>query len=109
MVSWFQNLFDARRKNRGVAEGVQRRAPHSSLGYRTLKEFAAALAAGFHTAERGQGTQTPSLTPRAPPSRLKPEMEHTRVVIFLRERKLGAGHSLASTFPRQVPKGDSNG
>jgi hypothetical protein len=79
------------------------------LGYRTLKEFAAALAAGFHTAERGQGTQTPSLTPRAPPPRLKPEMEHTRVVIFLRERKLGAGHSLASTFPRQVPKGDSNG
>src|SRR5271154_7289875 len=39
-----------------------------------------------------QGTQTPSLAPRAPPSRLKPEMEYQKVVVFLRERKQGAGH-----------------
>src|SRR3974390_2026999 len=38
-----------------------------------------------------QGTQTPSLAPRAPPSRLKPEMEPMKAVVFLRERKLGAG------------------
>src|SRR5271168_3577611 len=38
-----------------------------------------------------QGTQTPSLAPRAPPSRLKPEREQQKVVVFLRERKLGAG------------------
>src|SRR5579863_6683051 len=38
-----------------------------------------------------QGTQTPSLAPRAPPSRLKPEMERKKVVVFLRERKQGAG------------------
>jgi len=40
----------------------------------------------------GQGTQTPSLAPRAPPSRLKPEMEQEKVVVFLHERKQGAGH-----------------
>src|SRR5208283_3807516 len=40
----------------------------------------------------GQGTQTPSLAPRAPPSRLKPKMERMKVVVFLRERKQGAGH-----------------
>src|SRR5271170_6674913 len=38
-----------------------------------------------------QGTQTPSLAPRAPPSRLKPEREQLKVVVFLRERKQGAG------------------
>src|SRR5947209_7297518 len=31
-VSWFQNLFDARRKNRGVAERVQRGAAAQQLG-----------------------------------------------------------------------------
>src|SRR5208282_6059374 len=41
-----------------------------------------------------QGTQTPSLAPRAPPSRLKPERELIKVVVFLRERKLGAGHGV---------------
>src|SRR5208282_3166201 len=40
-----------------------------------------------------QGTQTPSLAPRAPPSRLKPERELIKVVVFLRERKLGAGQN----------------
>src|SRR6185437_2497485 len=39
-----------------------------------------------------QGIQTPSLAPRAPPSRLKPDREQNRVVVFLRERKQGAGH-----------------
>src|SRR5271154_7499989 len=41
-----------------------------------------------------QGTQTPSLAPRAPPSRLKPEREQLKVVVFLRERKQGAGQSV---------------
>jgi hypothetical protein len=31
--------------------------------------------------------------PSRPPSRLKPEMESQKVVVFLRERKRGAGHS----------------
>jgi hypothetical protein len=30
----------------------------------------------------------------APPSRLKPKMEQQKVVVFLRERKQGAGHKL---------------
>ncbi len=37
---------------------------------------------------------TPSLAPRAPPSRLKPKREQQKVVVFLRERKQGAGHYL---------------
>src|SRR5271170_549859 len=48
-----------------------------------------------------QGTQTPSLAPRAPPSRLKPEREQLKVVVFLRERKQGAGqhhHFFCSRF-----------
>src|SRR5271170_7469367 len=40
-----------------------------------------------------QGTQTPSLAPRAPPSRPKPDREQPEVVVFLRERKQGAGQS----------------
>src|SRR5436305_5426310 len=38
-----------------------------------------------------QGTQPPSLAPRAPPPRLKPRMAQQKLVVFLRERKLGAG------------------
>jgi transposase InsO family protein len=40
-VSWFMNLFDARRKvtDRKVEYNEQR--PHSSLGYRTPAKFAA--------------------------------------------------------------------
>src|SRR5277367_1886833 len=47
-----------------------------------------------------QGTQTPSLAPRAPPSRLQPEMDSLKVVVFLRERKLGAGQSEIQLQPR---------
>src|SRR5208282_6550942 len=47
-----------------------------------------------------QGTQTPSLAPRAPPSRLKPRMEEQKAVVFLRERIWGAGQSNASSPDR---------
>ncbi len=97
-VSWFQNLFDARRKIVAWRTEYNEERPHSSLGYKTPKEFAA-QAASFYPAERGQGTQTPSLAPRAPPSRLKPEMERKKVVVFLREPKQGAGHSLTPCHP----------
>ena len=50
-VSWFQNLFDARRKIAAWRIEYNEERPHSSLGYRTPKEFAA-QAAGFYTAER---------------------------------------------------------
>ena len=40
-VSWFQNLFDARRKIAAWRKEYNEERPHSSLGYRTPKEFAA--------------------------------------------------------------------
>ena len=52
-VSWFQNLFDAKRKIAAWQKEYNEERPHSSLGYQTPKEFAAAQAAGFYTAERG--------------------------------------------------------
>ena len=90
-VSWFQNLFDARRKIAAWRKEYNEERPHSSLGYRTPKEFAAAQAAGFYTAEREARDSNAALAPRAPPSRLKPERETNKFVVFLRERKQGAG------------------
>ncbi|MGH9544591.1 MAG: IS3 family transposase [Terriglobales bacterium] len=52
-LSWFQNLFDARRKIAAWRTEYNEERPHSSLGYKTPKEFAAAQAAGFYTTERG--------------------------------------------------------
>jgi putative transposase len=51
-VNWFQNLFDARRKIAAWRKEYNEERPHSSLGYLTPKEFAAAQAAGFYTAVR---------------------------------------------------------
>jgi putative transposase len=42
-VSWFENLFDARRKIEAWRKEYNEGRPHSSLGYRTPAEFAAAL------------------------------------------------------------------
>jgi putative transposase len=47
-MSWFQNLFDARRKIAAWRKECNEERPHSSLGYRTPKEFAAAQAASFN-------------------------------------------------------------
>jgi len=44
-VSWFQNLFDARRKIAAWRKEYNVERPHSSLGYRTPQEFAAATRA----------------------------------------------------------------
>lgn len=41
-VSWFENLFDARRKIADWKRDYNEQRPHSSLGYRTPAEFAAA-------------------------------------------------------------------
>ena len=51
-LSWFQNLFDARRKIAAWRKEYNEERPHSSLGYKTPKEFAQAQAAGFDTAVR---------------------------------------------------------
>ena len=50
-LSWFQNLFDARRKIAAWRIDYNEERPHSSLGYKTPKEFAA-QAASFYTAGR---------------------------------------------------------
>ena len=39
-ASWFQNLFEARRKIAAWRKEYNEERPHSSLGYRTPKEFA---------------------------------------------------------------------
>jgi len=44
-VSWFQNLFDARRKITAWRKEYNEERPHSSLGYQTPKEFAAQVGA----------------------------------------------------------------
>ncbi len=44
-VSWFQNLFDARRKIAAWKIEYNEERPHSSLGYRTPQEFATAMRA----------------------------------------------------------------
>src|SRR5712692_5121048 len=111
-VSWFQNLFDAKRKIAAWRTEYNEERPHSSLGYKTPKEFAAAQAAGFHTAEREARDSNAVLAPRAPPSRLNPEMERKKVVVFLRDRKLGAGHPVTgfragSVCIRSVPSSHS--
>ena len=51
-LSWFQNLFDARRKIAAWRKEYNEERPHSSLGYKTPKEFAEAQTAGFYTAVR---------------------------------------------------------
>lgn len=64
-VSWFQNLFDARRKISAWRIEYNEERPHSSLGYRTPKEFATLLKA----AEAGSALLA------APSSAANPEME----------------------------------
>jgi putative transposase len=43
-VSWFANLFDARRKGAAWRTGYNEERPHSSPGYLTPKEFSAQAA-----------------------------------------------------------------
>jgi putative transposase len=44
-VSWFENLFDARRKIAAWRTEYNEQRPHSSLGYRTPREFAREMGA----------------------------------------------------------------
>jgi putative transposase len=44
-ASWFANLFEARRKIGTLRREYNEERPHSSLGYKTPAEFAAACAA----------------------------------------------------------------
>jgi putative transposase len=61
-VSWFQNLFDARRKIAAWQKEYNEERPHSSLGYRTPNEFSAQAAASFVITGVGQGTSHQTVT-----------------------------------------------
>jgi putative transposase len=65
-VSWFRNLFDARRKIAAWQKEYNEERPHSSLGYKTPKEFAAAEAAGFYREELGQEASNAGPLPQTP-------------------------------------------
>ena len=56
-VSWFQNLFDAKRKIAAWRKEYNEERPHSSLGYRTPAEFARELGG-----EQGCGKAAPGKT-----------------------------------------------
>ncbi len=80
-VSWFRNLFDARRKIAAWREHYNTERPHSALDYRTPNEFALACAsAGFSRTEWGKEAQTPPPRP-TPPSPLKTGLTTMRLVV----------------------------
>jgi len=64
-VSWFQNLFDARRKIAAWRKDYNEERPHSSLGYQTPKEFAE-QAASFYRTEVGQEASNAGPLPHTP-------------------------------------------
>lgn len=64
-LSWFQNLFEARRKIAAWRKEYNEQRPHSSLGYRTPTEFAA-QAASFDRAGVGQGDSSAVPLPHTP-------------------------------------------
>jgi putative transposase len=64
-VSWFQNLFDARRKIAAWRKDYNEERPHSSLGYQTPKEFAEQAASFYRTAV-GQEASNAGPLPHTP-------------------------------------------
>lgn len=64
-VSWFQNLFDARRKIAAWRKDYNEQRPHSSLGYRTPVEFAASAKKEFMD-EAGQEVSIADPLPHTP-------------------------------------------
>ena len=65
-VSWFLNLFDARRQIETWRLHYNADRPHSSLGYQTPLEFAALRAAGQFSAGVGQGISNADPLPHTP-------------------------------------------
>jgi transposase InsO family protein len=64
-VSWFRNLFDARRQIETWRGHYNTERPHSSLGYRTPEQFAALNPVPVNPLLMWRkGLQTPHLHPR---------------------------------------------
>jgi Integrase core domain len=64
--NWFSSLADAREKSARWKQDYNERRPHSSLQYRTPREFAAQSAAGFGTEDVGQGASNAGPLPHTP-------------------------------------------
>lgn len=66
-VSWFRNLFDARRQVDAWRNHYNRARPHSALNYRTPEEFALAHASeGFCRDDVRQGASNAGPSPHTP-------------------------------------------
>jgi putative transposase len=76
-VSWFQNLFDARRKVAAWKNEYNEERPHSSLGYLTPVEFARSASpscmVGTAESDRRQGNPAGSLRSTLTPVHLRSE------------------------------------
>ena len=79
-VSWFRNLFGARRQIETWRDHYNTDRPHSSLGYRTPEEFAAlSRAAGQFSADVGQGISNPLPHPRSGRGCSRGELSYARI------------------------------
>ncbi len=65
-MSWFRNLFDARRKIEAWRDHYNRVRPHSALDYRTPMEFAALRATGQSSAGAREGASNAVPFPHTP-------------------------------------------
>ena len=65
-VSWFQNLFDARRKIAAWRKDYNEERPHSSLGYQTPREFAARVGAAEADSALGAASSSAAQLDRPP-------------------------------------------
>jgi putative transposase len=66
-VSWFRNLFDARRQIDAWRDHYNHARPHSALNYRTPQEFALAFASASHcSAEVGKVASNTGPSPHTP-------------------------------------------
>ena len=65
-MSWFRNLFDARRQIEAWRDHYNRARPHSALDYRTPAEFAALRAAGQSSAGAREGASNAGPFPHTP-------------------------------------------
>jgi len=92
-VSWFQNLFDARRKIAAWRSEYNEQRPHSSLGYRTPNEFAE-LSCGKDGDKTAWKTprRWPPAFPTFPP--LRRRLLRMKFVVFEPEQLQGADHHI---------------
>jgi transposase InsO family protein len=96
-VSWFQNLFDAKREIAAWRTEYNEERPHSSLGYLTPKEYAARETMKRRSPKISRlGKTLKNAFPTFPQLRWRLLMTKFNLLVVLSlERKLGAGHRIA--------------